>query len=77
MGIAISKDELPQKLRLRTIIFWCPTTGTDYSRRAAEVAIAIAKACNCGIYALHVYPPESEGLLMRRLRSDLRNPRAH
>jgi len=76
MGIAISKDELPPKLRLRTMNILVPTTGADYSRRAAEVAIAIAKACNCGVTALHVYPPEGEGLLMRRLREHLKPARA-
>ena len=34
-----------------------PATGTDYSRRAAEVAIAIAKACPSHVTALHVVPP--------------------
>jgi len=33
------------------------TTGTDYSRLAAEVAIAIAKGCNCRITAFNVSPP--------------------
>lgn len=76
MAIVIAKDDLPPKLRLRTMNILVPTTGADYSRRAAEVAIAIAKACHCGVTALHVYPPESEGLLMRRLREHLKPARA-
>ena len=31
-----------------------PVAGTDVSRRAAEVAIAIASACDCPVTALHV-----------------------
>ena len=76
MTIVIAKDDLPPKLRLRTMNILVPTTGADYSRRAAEVAIAIAKACQCGVTALHVYPPEGEGLLMRRLREHLKPARA-
>ncbi len=76
MGIVIAKDDLPQKLRMRTMNILVPTTGADYSRRAAEVAMAIAKACHCGVTALHVYPPEGEGLLMRRLREHLKPARA-
>ena len=37
-----------------------PTSGADYSRRAAEVAIAIARACPCQVTALHVAPPPEE-----------------
>ena len=76
MAIVIAKDEIPLNLRLRTMNILVPTTGADYSRRAAEVAIAIAKACRCGVTALHVYPPEDEGLLMRRLREHLKPARA-
>ena len=76
MAIAIAKDDLPPKLRLRSMNILVPTTGADYSRRAAEVAIAIAKACRCGVTALHVYPPEGEGLLLRRRRERLKPARA-
>jgi nucleotide-binding universal stress UspA family protein len=76
MAIVIAKDEIPPNLRLRTMNILVPTIGADYSRRAAEVAIAIAKACRCGVTALHVYPPEDEGLLMRRLREHLKPARA-
>jgi nucleotide-binding universal stress UspA family protein len=43
-----------------------PTTGTDYSRRAAEIAIAIARASHSSVTALHVSPPTDEGSLLRR-----------
>ncbi|MFL6214233.1 MAG: cation:proton antiporter [Blastocatellia bacterium] len=43
--------------RLRILV---PTTGTDYSRRAAEVAIAIARAGPGRVTALHVAPPPEE-----------------
>ena len=76
MAIVIAKDDLPPKLRFRTMNILVPTTGADYSRRSAEVAIAIAKACRCGVTALHVYPPQSEGLLLRRLREHLKPARA-
>jgi Kef-type K+ transport system membrane component KefB/nucleotide-binding universal stress UspA family protein len=76
MGIVIARDDLPPKLRLRTMNILVPTIGADYSRRAAEVAITIAKACHCGVTVLHVYPPEAEGLLMRRLREHLKPARA-
>jgi nucleotide-binding universal stress UspA family protein len=42
-----------------------PTTGTDYSRRAAEIAIAIARASHSPVTALHVSPPTDEGSLLR------------
>ncbi|MEP6946816.1 MAG: cation:proton antiporter [Acidobacteriota bacterium] len=43
-----------------------PITGTDYSRRAAEIAIAIAKATGGTLTALHVAPPSSEVDVLRR-----------
>ena len=33
-----------------------PVNGTEYSRRAAEVAIAVARACHAPITALYVAP---------------------
>jgi nucleotide-binding universal stress UspA family protein len=39
-----------------------PATGTGSSRTAFEVAIAIAKACNCGVTAFNVSPPSYEAL---------------
>lgn len=42
-----------------------PATGTDYSRRAAEVAVAIAKACKGNVTALNVSPPPAEAFFAR------------
>ncbi len=43
-----------------------PVTGTDYSRLAAEIAIALAKASGGLVTTLHVIPPESETNVLRR-----------
>ncbi len=43
-----------------------PVTGTDYSRLAAEVAIALAKASGGHVTTLHVIPPETEIDVLRR-----------
>ncbi|MFN2455609.1 MAG: cation:proton antiporter [Pyrinomonadaceae bacterium] len=53
-----------------------PTTGTDYSRRAAEIAISIAKACGCGVTAMHVSPPPEELGVLRRPRESFNMGRA-
>jgi Kef-type K+ transport system membrane component KefB/nucleotide-binding universal stress UspA family protein len=37
-----------------------PATGTNYSRRAVEVGIALAKACDGKIMALNISPPADE-----------------
>jgi Kef-type K+ transport system membrane component KefB/nucleotide-binding universal stress UspA family protein len=42
-----------------------PTSGANYSRRAAEVGIAIAKGCGCQLTAMHVSPPSDETSLLR------------
>lgn len=39
-----------------------PVSGTDYSRRAAEVAIALAKGANARVTALHVTPRAAQRL---------------
>jgi Kef-type K+ transport system membrane component KefB/nucleotide-binding universal stress UspA family protein len=41
----------PDRCRFNILV---PVAGTDMSRRAAEVAIAIARACECPITALYV-----------------------
>jgi K+:H+ antiporter len=48
-----------------------PTTGADYSRRAAEVAIAIARACPCQVTALHVAPPPEEVIRLTATRRSI------
>lgn len=42
-----------------------PTTGADYSRFGAEIAVAIAKGCGAAITALHVSAPPLESDLVR------------
>ena len=76
LAIVVAKDEMRPKLRMRSMNILVPTSGVEYSRRAGEVAIAIAKACRCGVTALHVYPPQGEGLLMRRVREHQEPARA-
>lgn len=53
-----------------------PTTGADYSRFGAEVAIAIAKGCGGTITALHVATPPNESDLLRRPQKLQRPARA-
>jgi nucleotide-binding universal stress UspA family protein len=43
-----------------------PLIGTDYSRRAAEVAVALAKGANSALTAFHVTPPVDEVEVLRR-----------
>jgi Kef-type K+ transport system membrane component KefB/nucleotide-binding universal stress UspA family protein len=76
LAIVVAKDKMPPKLRMRSMDILVPTSGAEYSRRAGEVAIAIAKACRCGVTVLHVYPPQDEGLFMRRVREHLEPARA-
>jgi Kef-type K+ transport system membrane component KefB/nucleotide-binding universal stress UspA family protein len=45
-----------------------PTTGADYSRRAAELAIAIAKACDGSVTAVHVSPRPDASFALRHSR---------
>ena len=53
-----------------------PTTGAEYSRFGAEVAVAIAKGCGAVITALHVSTPPAENDLLRRPQELLRTGRA-
>ncbi len=53
-----------------------PTTGADYSRFGAEMAVAIAKGCGASITALHVSAPPTENELLRRPDQLLRTGRA-
>jgi nucleotide-binding universal stress UspA family protein len=76
LAIVVAKDKMAPKLRMRSMNILVPTSGAEYSRRAGEVAIAIAKACRCGVTALHVYPPQDEGLFMLRIREHLKPARA-
>ena len=59
---------------LKTILV--PTTGADYSRFGAEVAVAIAKGCGATITALNVSAPPTENELLRHSNQLLRTGRA-
>ena len=56
--------QIPLDAHLERILV--PTTGADYSRFGAEVAVGIAKGCGATITALHVSVPPSENDLLRR-----------
>ena len=63
--VAIAKgsdasDSPPAKLSILL-----PITGTDYSQRAAELAVALAKGGSASLTALHVAPPASEVDILR------------
>jgi nucleotide-binding universal stress UspA family protein len=58
--------EQPERSPLHILV---PVNGTDVSRRAAEVAIAIAAACGCPLAALYVSNP---GARATRRRSGFR-----
>jgi Kef-type K+ transport system membrane component KefB/nucleotide-binding universal stress UspA family protein len=45
-----------------------PVTGNEVSRRAAELAIAVARACNCSMTALYAANPAA--IRLRRLRGN-------
>lgn len=69
MAIAVAKDKYLAEPFVRPMNILIPTTGTDYSRRAAEVAIAIAKASHSTVTAMHVTPSTDETGLLRRARA--------
>jgi Kef-type K+ transport system membrane component KefB/nucleotide-binding universal stress UspA family protein len=53
----------PERSPLHILV---PVNGTDVSRRAAEVALAIAHACNCPVAALYVAQGATNGPRKRR-----------
>ncbi len=66
-AVAVARGDLPRSLESGMLNILVPTTGTDYSRRALEVALAVAKGCSCGVTALHVTrPPDGESVFLRR-----------
>ncbi|MDQ2856245.1 MAG: cation:proton antiporter [Acidobacteriota bacterium] len=72
LAIAVARGEVEPQLTIDSMNILVPTTGTNYSRVAAEVAIAIAKACNCGLTALNVSPPSNEAFFARRAQRHLK-----
>ncbi|MBV9127206.1 MAG: universal stress protein [Verrucomicrobia bacterium] len=78
-AVAVARGELlpPDPLAAGALNILVPTTGTDYSRRAAEVAVAIAKAAGGQVTALHVArPPDENDLLRHSPERRLRTGRA-
>lgn len=65
-AIAIAKGSKSGDSLVRSMKILVPTTGTDYSQRATEIAIALAKACGGEVTALHVAPPADEMDVLRR-----------
>ncbi|MEP6669188.1 MAG: cation:proton antiporter [Chthoniobacter sp.] len=53
-----------------------PTTGADYSRFGAEVAVAVAKGCTATVTALHVSLPSVENQRSRRTNESTPSGRA-
>ena len=53
-----------------------PTTGADYSRLGAEIAVAIGKGCGATITALHISTPPSDNELLRHSNTLLGTGRA-
>jgi Kef-type K+ transport system membrane component KefB/nucleotide-binding universal stress UspA family protein len=64
-GVVIARGDYPRAADDAKFDILVPTSGTDYSRRGAEVAVAIAKACKCGVTAMHVTRPADESALLR------------
>jgi nucleotide-binding universal stress UspA family protein len=57
--------EDPQHAPLNILV---PVAGTDMSRRAAEIAIALGRACKAPVTAIYVAPKTSSGKRARRSR---------
>lgn len=76
LAIAVARIEAEPASPLSSMNILVPTTGTNYSRLAAEVAIAIAKACGVGVTALNVSPPPNQTSFARSAQEHLRPGRA-
>jgi Kef-type K+ transport system membrane component KefB/nucleotide-binding universal stress UspA family protein len=76
MAIAVFRSEIRPAAKVGSMNILVPTTGTNYSRLAAEVAIAIAKASGAGITALNVSPPPEQSGFIRNPREHLKPGRA-
>lgn len=57
IAIAVARGDESQRVDIEDLNILVPTTGTYYSRVAAEVAIAIARAAKSEITAFNVSPP--------------------
>jgi len=66
-GVVVARGDYSRAADEAKFDILVPTSGTDYSRRGAEVAVAIAKACKCGVTAMHVSRPADESVLLRHV----------
>jgi len=73
IGIVLCPSGCPGDSTKKLERILVPTTGADYSRFGAEVAVAIAKGCGASITALHVSAPPAERDLLRHAKR-LRRP---
>jgi Kef-type K+ transport system membrane component KefB/nucleotide-binding universal stress UspA family protein len=75
-AIAVAKGGGATKSFISALNILLPVTGTDYSRRAAEVAMTLAKASGARVTALHISPPPDETDALRRPKELLITGRA-
>jgi len=66
VAIVVAKGEPPDATQHGSLNILVPITGSAYSRLGAEVAVAIAKASEDKLTALHVYQRVGEDALARR-----------
>jgi len=76
LAIVVAKGAQPPEALTSSLNILIPTTGADYSRRAAEVAVAIAKACRGRVTTMHVSPPPQGTALLHQPRKRLATMRA-
>jgi Kef-type K+ transport system membrane component KefB/nucleotide-binding universal stress UspA family protein len=69
VAVATENSDLELDDKLEILV---PVTGTDYSRQATEVAVAIARGCNGRVTALNISPPLRESLNYNRQQEHLR-----
>jgi nucleotide-binding universal stress UspA family protein len=68
LAVTVGRNEHledPQHAPLNILV---PVAGTDMSRRAAEVAIALGRACKAPVTAIYVLPKSPSGARGRRSR---------
>lgn len=72
MAIAVARGRNTSPVDVDSMNILVPTTGTDYSRLAAEVAIALAHAGNSRITAFNVSPPPSTSSISASTKRQLK-----
>ncbi|HYM00577.1 MAG TPA: universal stress protein, partial [Blastocatellia bacterium] len=77
IALTVARGKLLENPGASLVRILVPVTGTDYSRLAAEVAIAIARASKCAVSALNIYKsPTSFDLLGARSKDQFKTGRA-